>query len=116
MLQLPILVFQMLQLLRFSAVHPPVLRLPAIVGLLRYPVLPAQFCRCQPGFALLQNPDDLFFAMACPFHCGSPFLGWEKLTFYLVHFLGATSVRLGQSNHSTWPWPQNRGGGFQVTQ
>src|SRR5882672_9736848 len=41
--------------------------------------------------ALLQNRDDLLFAMSCPFHCRSPFLGWEKLTFYPAQFLGATS-------------------------
>jgi hypothetical protein len=39
MLQLPVLIFQLLQLLGFAAVHPGVLRLPAVVSLLRDPVL-----------------------------------------------------------------------------
>jgi hypothetical protein len=30
---------------------------------------------------LLQDRDDLFFAMPCPFHCVSPLLVLEKLSF-----------------------------------
>src|SRR5207302_5230142 len=40
-LQLPVLVFQLLQPLGLAAVHPAVLRLPAVVSLLADPVLPA---------------------------------------------------------------------------
>src|SRR6266516_4756021 len=62
MLQLPVLVLQLLQLLGFTAVHPTVLRLPAVVSLLRDPVLPGQLRRCQSCLALLQDRDDLLFA------------------------------------------------------
>src|SRR5438067_13340683 len=75
MLQLPVLVLQLLQLLGFTAVHPTILRLPAVVSLLRAPVLSAQLRRCQSCLALLQDRDDLLFAVSRAFHCGSPLLG-----------------------------------------
>src|SRR5437763_6395885 len=75
MLQLPVLVLQLLQLLGFTAVHPTILRLPAVVSLLRDPVLSAQLGRCQSCLALLQDRDDLLFAVSRAFHCGSPLLG-----------------------------------------
>jgi hypothetical protein len=81
MLQLPVLVLQLLHLLRVATLHPAVLRLPAVVGLLRDPVLSAQLRRCQPCFALLQDRDDLLFAMSRAFPCGSPLLGLGELTF-----------------------------------
>jgi len=30
---------------------------------------------------LLQDRDDLLFAVSRAFHCGSPLLGWGELTF-----------------------------------
>src|SRR4029453_12293707 len=78
MLQLSVLVLQLLQLLGFTAVHPTVLRLPAVVRLLRDPVLPAQLRCCQSCLALLQDRDDLLFAVSRAFHCGSPLLVWEN--------------------------------------
>jgi hypothetical protein len=55
--------------------------IPAVVSLLRDPVLSAQLHRCQTGFALLQDRDDLLFAVSRAFHCGSPLLGLGELTF-----------------------------------
>src|SRR5207248_8768412 len=75
MLQLPVLVLQLLQLLGFTAVHPTILRLPAVVSLLRDPVLSARLRRCQSCLALLQDRDDLLFAVSRAFHYGSPLLG-----------------------------------------
>src|SRR5437762_8498143 len=75
MIQLPVLVLQLLRLLGFTAVHPTILRLPAVVSLLRDPVLSAQLRRCQSCLALLQDRDDLLFAVSRAFHCGSPLLG-----------------------------------------
>jgi len=91
-LQLPVLVLQLFHLLRVATLHPAVLSLPAVVSLLRDPVLAAQLRRRQPCFALLQNRDDLLFAVSRALHCGSPFLGWGELTFYVVQFSGAGSV------------------------
>ena len=81
MLQLPVLVFQLLQFLRIPTVHPAVLRLPAVVSLLRDPVLSAQLRRCQSCLALLQDFDDLLFAVSLAFYFGSPLLGLGELTF-----------------------------------
>src|SRR2546423_236552 len=72
MLQLPILVLQLFHLLRVTTLHPAVLRLPAIVSLLRDSVLSAQLGRGQSCLALLQDRDDLLFAVSRAFHCGSP--------------------------------------------
>src|SRR5215470_7831485 len=63
----------LLQPFRIAAVHPAVLRFPAVVGQLADAVLPGQLCCRQSCLALLQNRDDLFFAMSCTFHCASPF-------------------------------------------
>src|SRR4030095_16588433 len=93
MLQLSVLVLQLLQLLGFTAVHPTVLRLPAVVRLLRDPVLPAQLRCCQSCLALLQDRDDLLFAVSRAFHCGSPLLVWENSHSRWSGFRG-----LGQDN------------------
>jgi hypothetical protein len=66
--QLPVLVFQLLQFLGFATVHPSVLRLPAVVSLLRDVVLPAEIRRRQSCFALLQDRDNLLFAVSCSLH------------------------------------------------
>src|ERR1035441_3640645 len=57
--------------------YPTVLRLPAVVGLLRDPVLTAQIRRCYPGVPLFQNGDDLFFAVSCGFHDVYPYLRYD---------------------------------------
>src|SRR6266566_5148186 len=84
MLQLAVLVLQLSQLLGFSAVHPAVLRFPAIVGLFRDAVLPAQFRGRQPRLSLLQYRDDLLFTVSCAFH------------------RVLLSPGLGRNSHSTW--------------
>src|SRR6476661_1301948 len=78
MLQLPVLILQLLQSLGFAAVHPAVLRLPAVIGLLCNAVLPTQLRRGQSSFSLLQNRDDLLFAMPCPFHLRFSFRVWRN--------------------------------------
>jgi len=40
---------------------------------------------------LLQDRDDLLFAVSRTFHCGSPLMGSGELTFYVVQFSGAGS-------------------------
>src|SRR3954462_11877619 len=98
MLQLPVLVLQLLHLLRVATLHPAVLRLPAVVGLLRDPVLSAQLRRCQPCLALLQDRDDLLFAMSClslrfsspgvgrtPMLDGPVFGGWVRRPLLQTH-------------------------------
>src|SRR6266849_3127088 len=84
MLQLPVLLLQLLQFLGFSAVHPTVLRFPAVIGLFRDAVLPTQLRCGQPSLSLLQDRDDLLFTMPCPFHLRFSFLGF------------------GRNSHSTW--------------
>jgi len=41
---------------------------------------------------LLQDCDDLLFAVSRALHCGSPLMGLGELTFYVVHFSGAGSL------------------------
>src|SRR5262249_23559960 len=65
MLQLAVLVFQLLPPLGLAAVHPAVLRFPALVGLLRDVVLPTQIGRGQSCLTSLQDRDDLLFAVPC---------------------------------------------------
>src|SRR5207253_5313064 len=60
--QPPVLIFQLPQPSRFPDVQPAVLRLPAVVGLIADPVLPADFSHRQPRFHFHQNPNDLLLA------------------------------------------------------
>src|ERR1700731_2320938 len=96
MLQLPVLVLQLLQLLGFSAVHTTVLRLPAVIGLLRDTVLPTQLRCAQPSFSLLQDRDDLFFTMPCPLHLRFSLPGFWRNS----HFTWHTFRVLGHSDRS----------------
>jgi Rieske Fe-S protein len=54
-LQLPVFVLQLPELLYIATFHSSVLRFPAVVGLLANPVLPAERAGRQSCLALLQN-------------------------------------------------------------
>ena len=56
-------------------------------------VLSAQLRRRQPGFALLQNRDDLLLAVSCAFHDSSPLLGWENSHFRWSSFRGLGQIQ-----------------------
>src|SRR5579863_7858714 len=84
MLQLAILVLQLLQLFGIPSFHATILGLPAVIGLLRDAVLAAQIRRAQSCFALLQDGNDLLWAVSCAFHWCSPLLGSEN------HILGGS--------------------------
>ena len=70
-------------------------RLPAVAGLLRDPVLPAQLRRGQSWLALLQDRDDLLFAVSRAFH-----LRLSSSAFGRTHIPDWYSFRgLGQSKN-----------------
>ena len=63
-LELRILFFQRLEALRLTHLQPAVLLLPAIQRLPAQPVLPADLLRRRPRLDLLQDRDDLLFAVS----------------------------------------------------
>ena len=67
-----------LQPLRLAHVHATELLLPSIERGRADPVIPAQLRRLQPSFALLQDPDDLLFAVPALLPLPSSRLQYER--------------------------------------
>jgi hypothetical protein len=69
--QPPVLILQLLQALEFAQLEAAVLRLPAVVRLLGDPVRPAQVRHLPPGFAFLDDRQDLLVAKFAPLYRSS---------------------------------------------
>ena len=63
--------------LRMRNRHPTLLRFPRIKGARRPPVTAAQIGTCRAGLMLVQNTDNLLFAVSRSLHC--PSLRWVEL-------------------------------------
>src|SRR5205823_9243676 len=74
--QLPqprVLVTQLLRFLRLAHIHPPVLRLPRVDRVLRYPHFPRHILDGSPCVDLFQGRDHLRLAVPAPRHAYPPF-------------------------------------------
>src|SRR5438477_973758 len=102
MLQLPVLVFQLLESFRLAAVHPAVRRLPAVVSLLDDPC-------CRHNSAVVNPASPCFrIAMICSSLCRVPFMAvllswvWENSHSRRSSFRG-----LRQNVTPRWPEAPN---------
>jgi hypothetical protein len=68
LLQTPVLVFHLPKPLRFTYIHAAELCLPVVKCRLADPVFAAQLGCLHPRLVLLQNPDDLLFAVSAILH------------------------------------------------